>query len=157
MQVWRKLSQICKFGENCHKYSLHWYHNLHSLMPNIQIAWWNMMIPINHILPRIEFMMSWVGVRVCQIFMVPLFSDMLGIISQWILFSTCGRVPDSCRCMWLPLLCADFWLTLYGPVMPYGDIDLGNIGLGNGLLPDGIKPLPEPMLTYQQLGLVTFT
>ena len=24
---------------------------------------------------------------------------------------------------------------------------LVNIGLGNGLLPDGIKPLPEPMLT----------
>ena len=24
-----------------------------------------------------------------------------------------------------------------------------NIGLGNGLLPDGTKPLPEPMLTYQ--------
>ena len=23
-----------------------------------------------------------------------------------------------------------------------------NIGLGNGLLPDGTKPLPEPMLTY---------
>ena len=24
------------------------------------------------------------------------------------------------------------------------------IGSGNGLLPDGIKPLPEPMLTYHQ-------
>ena len=23
-----------------------------------------------------------------------------------------------------------------------------NIGPGNGLLPDGTKPLPEPMLTY---------
>ena len=23
-----------------------------------------------------------------------------------------------------------------------------NIGLGNGLPPDGTKPLPEPMLTY---------
>ena len=23
-----------------------------------------------------------------------------------------------------------------------------NIDVGNGLLPDGIKPLPEPMLTY---------
>ena len=23
-----------------------------------------------------------------------------------------------------------------------------NIGSGNGLLPDGTKPLPEPMLTY---------
>ena len=32
----------------------------------------------------------------------------------------------------------------------YGDIDLRfNIGSGNGLLPDGTKPLPEPMLTWQ--------
>ena len=30
-----------------------------------------------------------------------------------------------------------------------------NIGSGNGLLPDGTKPLPEPMLTYQ-LERVTF-
>ena len=27
---------------------------------------------------------------------------------------------------------------------------LVNIGSGNGLLADGNKPLPEPMLTYQQ-------
>ena len=25
-----------------------------------------------------------------------------------------------------------------------------NIGSGDGLLPDGTKPLPEPMLTYRQ-------
>ena len=25
-----------------------------------------------------------------------------------------------------------------------------NIGSGNGLMPDGTKPLPEPMLTYHQ-------
>ena len=25
-----------------------------------------------------------------------------------------------------------------------------NIGSGNGLLPEGIKPLPDPMLTYHQ-------
>ena len=30
----------------------------------------------------------------------------------------------------------------------YGDIDLGRIGSGNGLLPDGPKPLAEPVLTY---------
>ena len=29
---------------------------------------------------------------------------------------------------------------------------LVNIGSGNGLLADGTKPLPEPMLTYQHLG-----
>ena len=27
---------------------------------------------------------------------------------------------------------------------------LDNIGSGNGLLPDGTKPSPEPMLTYHQ-------
>ena len=34
--------------------------------------------------------------------------------------------------------------------MPCSNIDLGNIGLGNGLLPDTTKPLPELMLTYHQ-------
>ena len=28
--------------------------------------------------------------------------------------------------------------------------DWVNIGLGNGLVPDGTKPLPEPKLTYHQ-------
>ena len=31
-----------------------------------------------------------------------------------------------------------------------------NIGSGNGLLPDGTKPLPEPMLTYRKYGPVMF-
>ena len=31
---------------------------------------------------------------------------------------------------------------------------LVNIDSGNGLLPDGTKPLPEPMLTYHELGPV---
>ena len=31
-----------------------------------------------------------------------------------------------------------------------------NIGSGNGLLPDGTKPLPDPMLTDHQWGPVTF-
>ena len=35
--------------------------------------------------------------------------------------------------------------------------DLANIGLGDGLLPDGPKPLPEPLLTNQQWGPVVFT
>ena len=48
-------------------------------------------------------------------------------------------------------------LTLCGLVTPYGDIIWVNIGSGNGLLPDGTKPLPEPMLTYHQSGLVAFT
>ena len=32
-----------------------------------------------------------------------------------------------------------------------------NIGSGNDLLPDGTKPLPEPMLTYHQWSFVVFT
>ena len=31
-----------------------------------------------------------------------------------------------------------------------------NISSGNGLLPDGTKPLPEPMLTYDQRCFVAF-
>ena len=34
----------------------------------------------------------------------------------------------------------------HGLVMPYGDIEWVNIGSYNGLLPDGTKPLPEPIL-----------
>ena len=33
---------------------------------------------------------------------------------------------------------------------------LFNIGSDNGLLPDGTKPLAEPMLTYSKYGPVTF-
>ena len=33
---------------------------------------------------------------------------------------------------------------------------LDNIGSGKGLLPDGTKPLTEPMLTYHQMGTVAF-
>ena len=32
-----------------------------------------------------------------------------------------------------------------------------NTGSGNGLLPDGTKPLPQPMLTYHQRGSVAFS
>ena len=30
--------------------------------------------------------------------------------------------------------------------MTYIDIDMVKLGSGNGLVPDGTKPLPEPML-----------
>ena len=43
-----------------------------------------------------------------------------------------------------------FVLTHWGPVTPYGANIWVNIGSGNGLLLDGTKPLPEPMLTYHQ-------
>ena len=36
-------------------------------------------------------------------------------------------------------------------------IILVNIGSGNGLLPDGTKPLPEPVLTFHLWGSVVFT
>ena len=32
-----------------------------------------------------------------------------------------------------------------------------NIGPGNGLLPDGTKPLPEPMLTYDEFGALAYS
>ena len=35
-----------------------------------------------------------------------------------------------------------------GLATPYGVGIEVNIGSGNGLLPDGTKPLPKPMLTY---------
>ena len=33
---------------------------------------------------------------------------------------------------------------------------LVNIGSGNGLVPNGTKPIPEPVLTYHQWGPATF-
>ena len=46
-------------------------------------------------------------------------------------------------------------LTHCSLVLPYGDIV--NIGSGNGLVPDGNKLLPEPMLTYHQTCFVAVT
>ena len=37
----------------------------------------------------------------------------------------------------------------WGLVMPYASQNLVNIG--NGLVPDGTKPIPEPLLAYCQL------
>ena len=47
------------------------------------------------------------------------------------------------------------WLCLPSNILQHrsGQLDLGqqlNIGSGNGLLPDSTKPLPEPVLTYDQ-------
>ena len=47
-------------------------------------------------------------------------------------------------------------LTHCGLLTPYGDRDLGQNWLSNGLLPDGTKPLPEPMLTHFQCVSVAF-
>ena len=40
--------------------------------------------------------------------------------------------------------------------MLYGDIDIGQLGSGNGLLPDGTMPLRDPMVTYHQWGPMSF-
>ena len=48
-------------------------------------------------------------------------------------------------------------LTHSGLVMPYGDMDLGQIVWDNGLLPDNTKPLPEPMFAANFWGSVAFT
>ena len=41
-----------------------------------------------------------------------------------------------------------YWLTHCDPVTSYGIIAFVNIGSGNGLLPDGTKPLPKPVVMY---------
>ena len=38
----------------------------------------------------------------------------------------------------------------------YVDKRYVNIGLGNGLLPDSTKPLPDQILTYHQQGPIVF-
>ena len=48
------------------------------------------------------------------------------------------------------------FFTHCGLVTPYGATDLGQRYSGNGLLSDGTKLLPEPMLTYRKYGPVTF-
>ena len=48
-------------------------------------------------------------------------------------------------------------LTHCGLVTPYDDTDQINIGSGNDLVPDGTKPLPEPMLTSHQRCSVAFS
>ena len=42
-------------------------------------------------------------------------------------------------------------LTPYGLVTPFGSIEGIIIDSGNGLLPDGTKPFPEPMMVYCEL------
>ena len=60
--------------------------------------------------------------------------------------------PDDIRINHLfgnTLFCYVFTLTHCGLVTAYGNIDLGSDS-GTGWLPDGTKPLAEPMLTYHQ-------
>ena len=53
--------------------------------------------------------------------------------------------------------CSQSTLTHCGLATLYGDIDLQvNIGLGNGLLPDGTKPFTEQVLTYHKNGSLAF-
>ena len=48
-----------------------------------------------------------------------------------------------------------FSLTHCGLVRHMVTLICVSIGSGNGLLPDGTKPLPYPMLTYHEFGPVT--
>ena len=48
-------------------------------------------------------------------------------------------------------------LSHIGLVMLMATLIWVNIGSGKGLLPDGTRPLPEPMLTDQPWNLVTYT
>ena len=41
-------------------------------------------------------------------------------------------------------------LTHCGLVIPHAIIIWDNVGSGNGLLPDGTKPSPDPLLAYFQ-------
>ena len=45
---------------------------------------------------------------------------------------------------------------LFFYVIPLSDVHV-NTGSPKGLLPDGTKPLPEPIMTYDQWGIVAFT
>ena len=63
-------------------------------------------------------------------------------------------VKSLCQCIDIyPMLSADsrFWLA------NNCEVSIDHIGPGNGFLPDGTKPLPEPMLTNDQWGVVAFT
>ena len=42
-------------------------------------------------------------------------------------------------------------------LVPYGIIEMVNMGSGNDLMPNGTMPSPEPMLTNHQRSLVVFT
>ena len=50
-----------------------------------------------------------------------------------------------------------FWFNSLWPSDPIWWQIWVNTGSSNGLLPNSTKPLPEPMLTNHQWGLVTFT
>ena len=67
-------------------------------------------------------------------------------------YSSWYRCPNNCPSLVRLSSCIS---TLCGLVTPYVAEIWVNIGSGNGLLPDGTKPLPEPMLTDHQRSPVT--
>ena len=58
----------------------------------------------------------------------------------------------------VPLHCMVIPLWPHYAIWPhrFGNIDLVNIGSGNGLVPLGTKPLPEPLLTYHHQSPMSF-
>ena len=54
--------------------------------------------------------------------------------------------------------CLQDWINFHrSPAWQSGLISNSDISSGNGLLPDGSKSLPEPMMTYHQRCSVAFT
>ena len=58
---------------------------------------------------------------------------------------------------WRPFCLGLNVLTHCGLVISYDYTDLGQHWPGNGLVPDGIKVLPDPILTYHQRRALAFT
>ena len=63
-------------------------------------------------------------------------------------------MPLKTSAKWQPVYSDLSVLTHCGLVTQYGDMIWVNTNSRNGLLPDGTKPLPVPMLTYHQWGSV---
>ena len=88
--------------------------------------------------------MYMISVIWCQIVVIPIANAL--------------ELPQSCTELSASNL--RFSLTHCGLVKPCGDIDLGQHWLlinANGLMPDGTKPSPEPMLTYHYRCSIAFT
>ena len=88
---------------------------------------------------------------------------------MYVSFFQATFIFDRCHCS--STLVSKFnwcWFNLYsstmgsslvycGLVMQYDIESLVNAGAGDGLVPDGTKPLPEPMLKFHRWGLLSFT
>ena len=67
------------------------------------------------------------------------------------------NVPYCWNSKWYILQKQNNILSHCGLMTPYGDIDLGEHSCNAVLLPDGTKPLPEPMLNNHWWGFLALT